>query len=202
MNGFDKLVSTQLESEIRKKIGLNAVKKIEKRLIEKYGITLNESIEEFQKFDAVLREFFGAGADGLEKSFIQKICKLRSKSKINPDFTIEDSLIGKKILESFGDPDKSVILNCTIDKPKIIFDILKETKIPQTSGYRKINQLISDGLLSAESFVIQDDGKKVYRYRSIFENVKINIIKNQTTVQAQMHKTNFENSSILPIIFG
>jgi len=202
MNGFDVLISQSLGTEIRNKLGNQAIKKIERRLFEKYGLTLTESIWQFQKLDAVLREFFGAGADGLEKSFIQKICTVKTKGKKIDWFSIQDSVIGKKILEAFGEEDKSKILNSTLDVPKIIFDILKETKIPQTSGYRKIKQLIENGLLTPEGFEVQEDGRKVYRYRTVFDNVKINIVKDKVNVDVQMNRSNFNESSILQTIFG
>ena len=60
MGGLDLLFSKSLERTIKENLGEKASKKIEDRLFEKYGISLTQSIIQFQKIDAVLREFFGA----------------------------------------------------------------------------------------------------------------------------------------------
>src|SRR5712692_8178186 len=51
------------------------------------------------------------------------------------------------ILNTLGDKDKKKIMTRVFDKPFIIQEILRSCKIPQTSGYRKINSLIRNGLL-------------------------------------------------------
>ena len=64
MGGLDHFLAQSLESIIRENLGRRTVRKLEKRLFEKHGISLTESIEQFHKLDSVLREFFGKGADG------------------------------------------------------------------------------------------------------------------------------------------
>jgi hypothetical protein len=56
---------------IQDNLGEMTLKKIESRLLERYNITVNQGLFEFEKLDTVLREFFGDGAIGLEKR-IQK----------------------------------------------------------------------------------------------------------------------------------
>ena len=52
MSGLDLLLSESLEKTIRENLGEKASQKIEDRLFEKYGISLTQSIEQFQKIDA------------------------------------------------------------------------------------------------------------------------------------------------------
>ncbi len=200
MGGLDLLLSQSLEKTIRDNLGQKASQKIEARLFEKYGISLVQSIEQFQKIDAVLREFFGAGADGLEKKFLDSICRAKNKREGSNWFTLEESLINHKILESYGDDDKSQIMNCVNVDAKIISEILAECKIPQTSGYRKINSLIKDGLLVEEGHVVSHDGRKVSKYRTLFDNIRINIIKNKITVDFQLNRPDFNESTVLQVI--
>jgi len=49
MSGLDLLLSQSLEKVIRENLGEKASQKIEARLFEKYGISLTQSIEQFQK---------------------------------------------------------------------------------------------------------------------------------------------------------
>ena len=148
----------------------------------------------------MLREFFGEGAKGLEKKFLENSCKLKLKNKNGDWLKIKDDNIIKLIIETFGDVDKSNILNAVCEDSKIISDILQETKLSQTSGYRKINSLINDGLLVEDGFVSLYDTRKVMKYGALFNNIKINIIKNKSSVLVRMMRPNFNGSTILQIV--
>ena len=200
MGGLDRLLAKSLDMTIRNNLGEKTTEKIEQRLVEKYGINITQGIEQFQKIDAVLREFFGAGADGLEKKFLENICKTKGKTKTNNWFTIEDTSIAQIILESYGDEDKSKIMTSVSEDAKIISEILSDCKIPQTSGYRKINSLIENGLLVTEGSIVSGDGRRVSKYRTLFDNTRINIVKNHITVDVQLNRPNLNESSVLQVI--
>ena len=203
MSGLDKLLAKSLDSVIKKNLGKKTVQRIEQRLFEKYGISLVQSIEQFQKLDAVLREFFGAGTDSLEKKFFNVVCMApKSISKNQNWFTIKDSSLAHRILEVYGDEDAVKILKSVVEKPLIVYDILKKGKIPQTSGYRKVNSLIEIGLLIANGSITTSDGRKVHKYRALFDNVRINIVKDIITIDIQLNKQNFNQSSVLQVIYG
>jgi len=200
-NGMDNFLVPSLRKTIEENLGKKTLNKIEERLIEKHGISLVPAIKDFNKFDSVLREFFGAGADGLETKFLQNLVKLEKAKNTNAEWiTIQEQELARIILESFGDHDKKAILNSVLDKPRIVADILKNCKIPQTSGYRKINSLIGVGLLIPNGQSITTDGKKVIKYETLFRNIGIEIEKNFVKVKVQMKKNTIKNSSILQVI--
>ena len=202
MSGLDTLIAKSLDSTIKENLGKKTLQKVEQRLFEKYGINLTQSIEDFTKLDSVLREFFGEGAEGLEKQFLENIVTLEKESKTqNPNWVaIEDSSLAKLILESFGDEDKKNILNSVLDEPRIISEILEISQVPQTSGYRKINSLIDNGMLIVQGHVTTNDGKKVNKYKSIFDNVTINIEKNKVIVKVLLAKESIEKSSVIQVV--
>jgi len=167
----------------------------------RYGINVTQSIEEFHKLDSVLKEFFGERTEGLEKQFLENIVTVESKTQNSSWVTIKDRSLAKLVLETFGDKDMNNILNTVIDEPGIISEILKILKMPQTSGYRKINSLIDKSLLITQGHIIYD-GKKVNKYKSIFENVRINIKKNKIIVQVQLAKELLNNSSVIQVVCG
>jgi len=199
MVGFDHLLAKSLNEIVKENLGVKTSKKIEDRLFEKFGISLTQSIEEFDKLDLVLREFFGKGADGLEKNFFKNLFQITSKKSKDMWHTITDSNVNEIILQAFGDSEKKKIMETVSNSSKIIAIILKECKLPQTSGYRKINQLIDDGLLVQSGYIMKDN-KKINKYVCIFNNLKINIEKNNLIVDVQLTKLEQENSSILQII--
>ncbi len=203
MSGFDALIGKSLGNVIRGNLGQSTLEKIEQRLFEKYGTNLNQVVDDFPKLDTILREFFGDGASGVERQLLHSIMAMQhSKISSKEWVTIGDAQINKIILEAIGDDDKKNILNSVLDKPKIISEILDICKIPQTSGYRKINSLIKNGLLIVNGFETTTDGKTVNKYQSVFENIQIHIEKNKVAIQVQPSKATLDNSLILPVIRG
>lgn len=203
MSGFDSLIGRSLEYTIEGNLGHGTLEKIEQRLFEKYGMNLTKAVDDFPKLDIILREFFGDGAEGVERQLLHSIITIEQNKMENKEYlTIKDRHINKIILEAIGDDDKKNILNSVLDKPKIISQILTDCNIPQTSGYRKINNLIKNGLLSINGYETTHDGKIVNKYQSVFENIRIHIEKNQVVVQVLPIKEALNNSIILPIIRG
>jgi hypothetical protein len=200
-NGLDTLLVPSLRKSIEENLGKDTLNKIEQRLMERHGLGLVQAIKNFHKFDSVLREFFGAGADGLEQKFLQKVVSIeKSKQSDSNWIQIKDPELARIFLESFADQDKKSILGAVMTKPLIIAKILDSCKIPQTSGYRKINYLINNGLLVSNGFELAHDGKKVKKYETIFENVKVDIIKNDVEVKVQLKNILLSESSILQTV--
>jgi hypothetical protein len=200
-NGLDNLLVPSLRKSIEENLGKGTLNKIEDRLMERHGLGLVQAIKNFNKFDSVLREFFGSGADGLEQKFLQKIVEIESPKQSSSNWiSIKDSELSQVFLESFADQDKKAILGSVMDDPLIIAKILESCNIPQTSGYRKINFLINNGLLVSNGFELAQDGKKVKKYETIFDNIKVDIIKNNVAVKVQLKKSLLAESSILQTV--
>lgn len=196
-NGLDNLLVKSLRKSIEENLGKKTLNKIEQRLMERHGMGLVQAIKDFHKLDSVLREFFGAGADGLEQKFLKNIINIeKSKQSSSNWIEIKDQELSKIFLESFADPDKMLIIDSVMDGSLIICDIIERCQIPQTSGYRKINFLINNGLLVFNGYELVQDGKKVKKYETIFDNVKMDIVKNLVTVKIQLKKSLLNESSI------
>ena len=200
MSGFDHIIAKSLSGVIEKNLGIKTVQKIERRLFEKYGISWNQSLEEFEKLDFVLKELFGdAGAKGLEQRFCESIFDSKSKRTSDIWITISDPGINSDIIQAFGDAEKKKIIESTIETPKIIYEIIKECNLPQTSGYRKINALIDDGFLIPTEFEVKEN-KKIFKYICIFKNLKIEINSNKIKVSVQLNNSQQERCSFLRTI--
>ena len=92
---------------------------------------------------------------------------------------LEDSRLIELILKSVGDEDKKDIINVVMDQPHTISDIVEISKIPHTSGYRKVKSLIDDGLLIPREYVTAHDGKRIAKYQAVFETILIAIEKDK-----------------------
>ena len=102
--------------------------------------------------------------------------------------TIDNPSHIKLILENYADPDKRKILEVTSETPLQITKILHICDMPQTSAYRKITSLIQNGLIIRDGATFSH-GRRLVRYRPVFEKVQINMIKNNVTLKVILMKS-------------
>lgn len=194
-SALDRLLAQALESMIREKLGQKTSEKVEERLRQRYNLDLAESIKDFFTLDATLREFFGSGADAIEEDFANRLISINTSSKGRPWITIENKELSELILEAYGNTEKRVILEVAFKQPAVILEVLERTGIPKSSGYRLINQLADEGLLTEEGYAETSDGKKVSKYTALFEKVKIEIDSEKGLVVQILLKENILNES-------
>ena len=77
-------------------------------------------------------------------------------------------------------------------------DILKKSNVPKTSGYRKIENMILNGII-IETGRILSDSKKVSKFKCCFDEIKVNLNKNKTETEVIFNSEIFEKSSCLKI---
>ena len=200
MSALDNLLAKSLSSMIETKLGKRTFQKIEKRLEERYQISVIDAIRDFQKMDATLREFFGPGADEMEKDFLNDFVALDNSRKEKSWIIIEDQKLAHLILESFGDPDKKMILNSSLMQPGVILDILDSCGLPKSTGYRVTKDLIQNGLLTPKGYAVTKDGKKVSKYTSLFKNIKIDIHGDRTIVKVQLDENFLQESFLIKVM--
>ncbi|MBS3926586.1 MAG: hypothetical protein KGZ34_07860 [Nitrosarchaeum sp.] len=200
MPGLDHIIAKSLNNIIKENLGVKTIQKIENRLFEKYGISWNQSLEEFEKLDFVLKELFGnIGAKGLEQRFCNAIFDAKSKKNTENWIIICDSDINSSIIQTFGDLEKKKIIESVMESPKIIYEIIKDCDLPQTSGYRKVNALIDEGFLVPTKFEIKEN-KRIYQYSSIIKNLKIDISSNKIKVSILLNELQQNHCSFLQVV--
>ena len=201
MSGVDILLSQSAWAIIKGNLGESALQKIEKRLFEKFGMSLSQAVEDFPKLDCVLKEFFGTGAMALEKTILNNICTLEKSKEMGEEWlTIREHFLVKVILEALVDKEKKKILTSMINTPRLIVEILEMCKVSENTGYRKIEELIRDGMLIECGFMTTSDGRKINKYIVIFKTVKKEIVNNKVVIKAKLCNEALSTSSIIPLI--
>jgi hypothetical protein len=98
---------------------------------------------------------------------------------------ITDPSIIDLIMENYGDPLGRKILMCATDAPKTVMDILLICAIPQTTGYRKILNMIEDQILIPFDTIRKNGGKRTGRYITTFTDIQIKINNKIITINAR-----------------
>jgi hypothetical protein len=198
MGGIDRMIASSLSSEIKKKLNSEILRKVERELFLEHGMSIKLSIEHFHKFLTALKKNSSIDTNRFEKDCISKVLKVKIK---NDKFlvTIIHQHLRDLILELFGEIETRKIISTLLEKEYTIPQILKESKIPKTSGYRKIENLIFNGLI-IESGKILSESKKISKLQCIFEEINLKIKKDKIEIIGVVNKKMFEKSTSIKSI--
>ena len=199
MGGIDKLISGALSTEIKKKMDSDMLKKVERELFLDHGMSIKLSIEHFQKFTNVLEKNSNIDVKRFEKNCINKIVKVKKRDN-RYNVTIVNTFVTDLILELFSESETRKIISTLLENEYTIPQILKESKVAKTSGYRKIENLIINGLV-IESGKVLSESKKIFKLQCVFQEIKIDIKKEKITVNGVVSKKMFEKSTSMKSIF-
>ncbi|MGI0131411.1 MAG: winged helix-turn-helix transcriptional regulator [Thermoplasmata archaeon] len=79
----------------------------------------------------------------------------------------------ERILEALGDRWSREILLMLNESPRSAQEIQGTNRIPQSTLYRKLHELGEIGLVGVQRSVISSDGKRVELYRSLLDELKV-----------------------------
>jgi hypothetical protein len=149
------------------------------------GSTKNPS-EIFQKYSNEIKTIREKA-----KNVFEVVSSTRNTVKIR----FLESKLSQFILKSFGDEDKKNILMTTIDAAKNVAIIMEKNDLPQTTCYRKINELIKEGFFIITKYTT--DNRQTRKYQSLFLNLQISIKKNEIILVGTIPKQIYEKSSFV-----
>jgi len=199
MTGIDRVISSSLTSQIKKNLDLDILKKVERELFLEHGMSIKLSIEHFHVFSKVLKKNSNIDVNKFEKECIKKIIKIK-KNDEKYIITVIDQDLKSLILETFGEIEARKIILCLLENEYTIPQILKESKVPKTSGYRKIENLILNGLI-IETGKVLSESKKISKLQCVFQEIKTDVKKGKISVNGVMDKKIFEKSTSMKFLF-
>jgi hypothetical protein len=197
MAGIDRLIATSLSNVIKKKLDSNELKNIERKLFLEHGMSIKLSIEYFHKFRKTLKNISNIDGKKFENECINEIIEIE---KINDNYSVKiiDQKLIDLILELCGDYETRKIIICLFDNDLTIPQILNVSKVPKTSGYRKIENLIINGLI-LESGKVLSESKRISKYKCVFDEIKIGMKKNYIMIKGVINKKTFDKSTSINI---
>jgi hypothetical protein len=198
MGGIDRMIAGGLAKEIKKQLEIDILRKTERELFLEHGMSIKLSIEHFHKFSNILKKNSTLNIEKFEKYCINKILKVKKRDE-KYLVTIINSDLRDLILELFGDIESRKIISSLLENEYTIPQILKESKVPKTSGYRKIENLILNGLI-IESGKVLSESKKISKLQCVFQEIKLDIKKEKITITGIVTKKMFEKSTSMKSI--
>ncbi|MFI5417261.1 MAG: hypothetical protein ACHQW9_04335, partial [Nitrososphaerales archaeon] len=88
----------------------------------------------------------------------------------------------------------------TRDEAETIPKILERCKIPNTSGYRKMNQLIDDKMVTATGLAETFEGKRAILYKAVIQRIQISINGNEVVSKISVDHETLDSSDIIRTI--
>jgi len=98
----------------------------------------------------------------------------------------------ERILDALGDSAARGILLMLSDAPHSAQEILAANHIPQSTLYRKIHELEQLGLIGIQRTAITPEGKRVDLYRSLLEELKVDLQGTELRIQARFRDLSAE----------
>jgi hypothetical protein len=102
-------------------------------------------------------------------------------------FGIEDDNKKDALLGILSDKYCRAIMEAIKDKPKSAIEITSEAKIPISTTYRRI-QMLHDNKLLFTSGAINEEGKKLFLYKSKIKGIQCNYDEGKVEIKLILNK--------------
>lgn len=195
MAGIDRFLSGQLSEIIKKKIEPEVLKVVERKLFLSHGMSIKLSIEYFEKFLDILSKNSSLDVKRFQNDCINELIKIKKLDGKYSIVLINDKM-SQFLIEQIGDKESRKIISSIFKNDLIIPDILKRSHVPKTSGYRKIENMILNGIIVETSRVLSES-KKVSKFKCCFNGIELILNQDSSKVTLTLDKDMFEKSSCL-----
>jgi predicted transcriptional regulator len=82
------------------------------------------------------------------------------------------------IVSAYSDPITMKILESIKEKPLTISEIIERTNLPQTTTYRKINELLHSKMIQSVGLFLNKDNKRVHVFSAIIKHMRVYVEEN------------------------
>lgn len=176
MNELDGFLLKAILQAIKSELNTERIKSLEQTLQQEHGLGFSDLLGKFDELKNSLFEF-----ENELKKIEDRV--LRNFLLVEPKdaerwLVIKNRHLTEAILKTFADEDKKSILDLTRERAESIPKILARCNLPNTSGYRKMNQLIEDAFVMPTGMTETFEGKRAILYKSIIQKIQIIINKN------------------------
>jgi hypothetical protein len=199
VEGPDTLLLRAIFQSIQDGIDSEKIRNINLRLKQEHGLTFQDVFNRFDEMHAVLQKFESDLKD-IEDKILRNFLTVEKSTNTETWITIRDKHLAEMILKTYSDVDKKMILDFTRDHSETIPKILNLCSLPNTSGYRKMNQLIEDGFIVPTGLAESFEGKRAILYKSVIQKIQININKDRVVTSISIPKESIRSSQVINMV--
>jgi hypothetical protein len=174
------------------------IQKIENVIFQKYHFSLIECTKNPCQLDGIIRTTFGQSHILLEKVVLENALDLATAiESSNKWITIHDNFLISAIYLTYSDKKKRRILKVLSNRrPRILAEIVDLCGLSEDTAYKKIDELIRDGMLIERDVMYTADAREIKKYVIVFKNLKFGILKNEICVRTKLSKSALKASHI------
>ena len=199
MEGLDTLLLKAILQSVQDEIDSEKIQNINTRLKQEYGLTFQELFNRLDTMRGALQQFEPDLKD-IEDKILRNFLTI-DKTTLNETWiAIRDKHLAEMILKTYADADKKMILDFTRDQSETIPKILSLCNLPNTSGYRKMNQLIEEGFVIPSGLAESFEGKRAILYKSVIQKIQITINKDKIVTLISVSKETLRSSHIINMV--
>lgn len=199
MRGLDEIIVNAIVHTVKKEINSKDLEGIEQQL-QNSGMQMTDM---FYKFPEIKRSLFRFTNDLkiIEDEILKDFLIIEHSPETSEIWlVIKNQYLTELILKTFADEDKKAIMDLIRDEPETIPKILERCKIPNTSGYRKMNQLIDDKMVVTIGLAETFEGKRAITYKSIIQKIQILINGDEIVAKIFVNQETLDSSEIIRAI--
>ena len=200
MNELDGFLFKAILQAIKNQINTEIISGIEQKLQRGQGLKFSDLFNRFNEVKNSLIEY-ESELKKIEDEILRDFLTVEVvDSAAEKWLVIKNKYLTELILKTFADEDKKAILDLTRDNTETIPKILVLCNLPNTSGYRKMNQLIEDGFVTPIGLAETFEGKRAILYRSIIQKIQIIMNRNEIITKILIPKEIIDSSQIVRTI--
>lgn len=199
MQGLDILFTKAIIQSIQDKLDVEKIQNINKKLEVDHGLRFEELFNKYDDMRSSLHQF-ETDLKNIEDMVLRNFLTIE-KTTINDIWVlVRDKHLAELILKTYADGDKKLILDFTRDKSETVPRILSLCNLPNTSGYRKMNQLIDEGFVVPVGLAESFEGKRAILYKSLIQKIQITINKDNVLTAILVPKETLRSSQVINTI--
>jgi hypothetical protein len=200
MNELDDFLFKSILQAIKNQLNIEKIKSIEQKMQQEHGLKFSDLLNRFDEVKNSLFEF-ESELKKIEDEVLRDFLTVETADATAEKWlVIKNKYLTEIILKTFADEDKKAILDLTRENAETIPKILVLCNLPNTSGYRKTNQLIEDGFVTPIGLAETFEGKRAILYRSIIQKIQIIINRNSVITKILIPREIVDSSHIVRMI--
>jgi hypothetical protein len=100
---------------------------------------------------------------------------------------VKGERVKRAILATLADTELQKILDVAMHQSKTANQIIRESNVSHSTGYRKIGWLFDNKLLIVDKIEITEDGKKSSLFRTVLKSFNVKYEYNNVVIEAEQN---------------